>query len=228
MRLTIRGLAVGVAALAAIGAMPDTAGAHPLGDPQTVRLAASGNEVTARWSAAPDDLLVLGAVTGVLADRREYVFDMGADGEPEPVGESDADKLTAADEVADYLAAHITVTQQGRSCPAEVELDGLIEDGAVLVFKCDRQIEAVDVAVTMLTDADPAYRTVAFADGATVDGDAEQQLYTVESASATWHFDPDASGGPGWPVFAAIGGALVLVVATSVVGLRRLRSAARR
>jgi hypothetical protein len=29
-------------------------------------------------------------------------------------------------------------------------------------------------------------------------------------------------------VFAAIGGALVLVVATSVVGLRRLRSAARR
>ncbi|MDA1362817.1 hypothetical protein O1R50_24585 [Glycomyces luteolus] len=227
MRLIIRGLAVAATGLAFLGlAVP--AGAHPLGDPQTVHLAASGNEVTARWSAPPDDLLVLGSVTGVLADRREYVFDLGAGGEPEPVGDSDADKLTAAREVAEYLSEHITVAQDGRECPAEVDLEGLTEDGAVLVFTCDREIATVDVAVTMLTDADPAYRTVAFADGGTVGGKSEQQLYSAEAPTATWHFDARAAGGADWPMVAAIGGVLVLVVAMSVVGLRRLRSAARR
>jgi hypothetical protein len=227
MRVIAWGAALG-AVVSVLAGTPAPAGAHPLGDPQTVHLAASGNEVTARWTAPPDDLLVLGSVTGVLADRREYVFDLGAGGEPEPVGDSDADKLTAASEVADYLREHITVTQDGRACPAEVDLEDLVEDGAALVFTCDREIEAVEVGVTMLTDADPAYRTVAFADGGTVDGGTEQQLYGSDTSSATWHFDADAASGEGWPMVAAIGGVLVLVVATSVVGLRRLRSAARR
>lgn len=224
MRLTTRLLTLGLAAPALAVAAPGPAGAHPLGDPQAVRLTAAGNEVTARWSAPPDDLLVLGSVTGVLDDRREYVFDLGADGEPEPVGDTDADKLTAASEVADYLAANITVAQDGRSCPAEVELKDLIDDGAELVFTCERDIETVDVAVTMLTDADPAYRTVAFAEGS----EPEQQLYSEEAPSATWHFDGSAAGGARWPVLAALGGVLVLVVATAAVSLRRLRTAARR
>jgi hypothetical protein len=224
MRLTARALAAAAAAPAFVFAAPVAAGAHPLGDPQTVRLSATGNEVTVAWSAPPDDLLVLGSVTGVLEDRREYVFDLGAGGEPEPVGESDAEKLTARAEVADYLAANIVVEQDGRACPAEVDLSGLVEDGAELVFTCEREIEVVDVAVTMLTDADPAYRTVAFAERA----DVGQRLYTVDEPSAAWRFDEAAVTGSRWPVLAAVGSVVVLVAATAVVGLRRLRSAARR
>ncbi len=224
MRLTTRACAVGLAAMAfGVAVPPVSVAAHPLGDPQTVRLSAEGDQVTARWSAPPDDLLVLGSVTGVLADRREYVFDMGADGEPEPVGDSDADLLTASDEVADYLAANITVTQDGRECPAEVDLSGLVDDGAELVFTCGSAVTAVDVAVTMLTDADPAYRTVAFAEAA----DREQQLYSADSPSAAWRFDVNAAGGANWAVITAIGAVLVLVAVTAFVALRRLRRAAR-
>jgi hypothetical protein len=224
MRLTIRSCTVGLAALAfAAAAPPASAAAHPLGDPQTVRLAAEGDQVTARWSAPPDDLLVLGSVTGVLADRREYVFDMGADGEPEPVGDTDADLLAASDEVADYLAANITVTQEGRACPAEVDLSGLVDDGAELVFTCDSPITVIDIAVTMLTDADPAYRTVAFAEAA----DREQQLYTADSPSAAWRFDTHAADGGNSAMLIVIGAVLVIVAATAFVALRRLRRAAR-
>jgi len=224
MRLTARACAVGLASLAfGVAAPPVPVAAHPLGDPQTVRLSAEGEQVTARWSAPPDDLLVLGSVTGVLADRREYVFDMGADGAPEPEGDSDADLLTASDEVADYLSANITVTQDGRECPAEVDLSGLVDDGAELVFTCGSAVTAVDVAVTMLTDADPAYRTVAFAEAA----DREQQLYSADSPSAAWRFDANATGGGNRAMVTAIGAVLVLVAATAFVALRRLRRAAR-
>jgi hypothetical protein len=215
-------VAIGAAgALALAGAAP--AAAHPLGDPQTVRLAAEGRQVTAVWSAAPDDLLVLGAVTGALDDRREYVFETGAGGEPEPVGDSDAERLAASDAVAGYLAAHLTVAQGGRDCPAEVDLSDLTGDGAELVFTCERDVAAVDVAVTVLTDADPAYRTVAFAEAA----DRDRLLYTDESPTAAWRFDARSTSGPGWEGPASIGAAMLLVAAGGWIGLRRLRKAAR-
>jgi hypothetical protein len=220
MRLTAR-LGLAVAAAFFFGGAAAPAAAHPLGDPQTLRLSADGDQVTALWTAPADDLLVLGAVTGVLADRREYVFDLNPDGEPEPVGDSDADLLRSSTEVADYLAANITVTQEGHSCPAEVDLIGLVEAGAELVFSCETEVSEVTVTVTALTDADPAYRTVVFAEG----GDREQQLYSADAPSAVWRFDASATGSR-WAVLAAVGAVAVVVAATAVIGLRRLRKAA--
>lgn len=198
------------------------AAAHPLGDPQTVRLAAEGHRVTALWSAAPDDLLVLGAVTGALDGRREYVFQTGPGGAVAPVGDGDAERLTASGAVADYLAANITVSQDGTDCPAEVDLAGLVEDGAELVFTCEREVAAVDVAITVLTDADPAYRSVALAEAA----DRERRLYTGESTTATWRFDARPAGGRSWATAAWIGAAALFVAAGCVFGLGRLRKAA--
>jgi hypothetical protein len=227
MRLTTR---LGLAAAAALAAAAESApaAAHPLGDPQTVRLSADGDQVTAVWAAPPDDLLVLGSVTGVLTDRREYVFDLNPDGEPEPVGDSDAELLRSSDAVADYLAAKVTVTQDGRACPAEVDLSGLVDDGAELVFSCEAEVSEVTITVTALTDADPAYRTVAFAEGA----DRDQLLYSLDSPSADWRFDAGAAdpaasaAGPGWTVFAVIGTVAAVVAAAVAFGLRRLRRAA--
>jgi len=213
----------GIAAALALAAAAAPAAAHPLGDPQTVRLSAEGREVTALWTAAADDLLVLGSLTGAIKGQREYVFDLGAGGDPEPLGDTDADLLMASAAVADYLAANITVTQDGRDCPAEVDLSGLIGYGAELVFTCDRAVSGVDVAVTVLTDVDPAYRTVAFAEAA----DREQYLYAVDTPSAAWRFDARAERGSNWAVPVSVGAVLMLVVVAGVLGLRRLRSAAR-
>lgn len=227
MRPTTR-LGLTAAAALAFAAAPAPAAAHPLGDPQTVRLSADGDEVTAVWTAPPDDLLVLGSITGVLADRREYVFDLNPDGEPEPVGDSDAELLRSSDAVADYLAANLTVTQEGRACPAEVDLSGLVDDGAELVFRCAAEVSEVTVTVTALTDADPAYRTVAFAEGANRD----LLLYSLDSPTADWRFDAGATdpaalaAGPGWAVFAAIGTVAAVLAAAVAFGLRRLRKAA--
>ncbi|GAB3661711.1 hypothetical protein [Glycomyces tarimensis] len=225
MRLTatVRVL-LGLTALAtagAVGAAP--AAAHPLGDPQTVRLTADGSRVKALWTAPPDDLVVLGSVTGAIPDQREYVFDLGADAEPAPVGETDAELLTGSRAVADYLAEHIRVGQDGRECPAEVDLAALVDEGAELVFACPEPVTAVEVEVTMLTDADPAYRTVAFADGAA----PEQHLYTVGDPVAEWRFDATAAEeGRDWFAPVALAVAIAASAAAAVVVLRRLRRTA--
>jgi hypothetical protein len=217
----VRGALAGAVAVTLGAAAP--VAAHPLGDPQTVRLDAEGRRVTAVWTAAPDDLLVLGSLTGALRGQREYVFETGAGGGPEPVGDGDAERLAASGAVADYLAANITVSQDGRDCPAEVDLGGLVADGAELVFTCEREVAAVDVTVTVLTDADPAYRSVAFAEAA----DREQLLYTGDRPTAAWRFDAPTAESPSWTVMASIGAALSLAAAGGFLGLRRLREAAR-
>lgn len=224
MRLTAptRAALVGLAALATIGAA-DPAGAHPLGDPQTVRLSAEGHQVTALWTAAPDDLLVLGSLTGAIPERREYVFDLDPNAEPAPVGETDAELLIASPEVADYLATNVTVRQDGRDCPSEVDLAELIGDGAELTFTCPEPIEEVEIEVTTLTDADSAYRTVAFAEGA----DPEQHLFSAEKPARAWSFDDVPTAELSWLAPAALAAGLILVAATGVVVLRRLRRAAR-
>lgn len=223
MRLRRRAALLGIAALAAAGtALGSPAAAHPLGDPQTLRLAAAGERVTARWTAPPDDLLVLGSLTGAIPDRREYVFDLNPDAEPEPVGQTDADLLQASPDVADYLAEHVRVSQGGRRCPAAVDVSALIEDGAELVFTCPSPVVEVELEVTVLTDADPAYRTVAFAEGA----DPEQHLFSADEPVMQWRFDGASASESNWPTAAALIAALAVVAAAAITVLRRLRRAA--
>ncbi|GAB3998411.1 hypothetical protein GCM10029992_24130 [Glycomyces albus] len=217
-----RAVLTGLAALAVLGAA-SPAEAHPLGDPQTVRLSADGHQVTALWTAAADDLLVLGSLTGAIPERREYVFDLDPDAEPAPVGETDAELLSSSPDVADYLAEHITVRQDGRQCPAEVDLAGLVGDGAELTFTCPEPVADVEIEVTTLTDADSAYRTVAFAEAA----DPEQHLFNAGDPRRDWNFSATRTGQRSWLTPAALAAGLVLAAATAVAALRRLNRTAR-
>jgi hypothetical protein len=176
------------------------------------------------WSAPSDDLLVLGGMVGALPDRREIVFDVSPDAPPEPVGETDADRLIASSEVAAYLAEHVTVRQAGAACPVEVRLDGLLDDGAELVFDCGEQVEDVEIEVTVLTDAHEAYRTVALGDGSTA---PDRALYTVDDTTMTWTFGAEAAGPAAAPVvlWGTVGAAALAGV---FVGAWTLRARRRR
>jgi hypothetical protein len=164
---------------------------HPFGEPQTVRLSAEGDVVTVRWTAPSDDLLAVGGAVGALPDRRELVFDLAPDGTPEPVGQTDAERLVTSIAFADYLAEHVSVRQGGDPCPVDVRLDELVEDGAELRFRCPGVVGEVEVEVTTLTDLHDAYRTVALGDGTS----PARSLYTAGEASHTWTFGEAADRG---------------------------------
>lgn len=223
-----RVVAGAIGAGVALGAVAVVAGAHPFGDPQSVTLSADSDTVRVVWSAPPDDLQVLGGVVGALPERREFVFEASPDGSPEPVGETDADRLRESDELAAYLANAVTVRQGGTSCSAEVDLDGVVDDGAVLTFRCPDEVTEVDVGVAILTDVHEAYRTVAVGDGTTDPGRA---LYTVDDSIRSWRFhtEPVESGVswvvPGGAAVAALAGAAVVLLARRSTGVRGMGDA---
>ncbi|NDL55852.1 hypothetical protein [Phytoactinopolyspora mesophila] len=218
------GRAAVTAAVLAMSAGASSAAAHPFGDPQTVQLTAEESTVVVRWSAPADDLLVLGGLVGALPDRREIVFDVSPDAPPEPVGDTDADRLIASPDVAAYLAENVVVRQAGTPCPADVRLDGLIDDGAELVFTCRSHVEDVEIEVTTLTDVHEAYRTAALGDGSTTPGRA---LYTVDDTTVTWTFGTEQDGAPGAPV--ALWGAVGVAALAGALGTARtLRARSRR
>lgn len=176
-------LAVG-AFLAILLLTPTPARAHPFGEPQTARLSADGSQVTLRWSAPSDDLVLLGGAVGALPNRRTLVFPPSPDAEPEPLGSSDAELIAKSPEVIAYLKEHLAVRQDGRNCPGEVSLDNLAEDGAVVAFTCRHPVEEVEVEIAMLTDFHAAYRTAAIGEGS-VPG---RSLYTIDETVQTWSF----------------------------------------
>ncbi|THV32903.1 hypothetical protein [Glycomyces buryatensis] len=214
---------IAFAALAtAIAVGPAPASGHAEGDSQTLSMETDGNTLTAMWTAPADDLLVLGALTGAIPEQREYVFELDEDGDHEQVGDSDAQLLADSPEVADYLAEHVTVRQNGNECPVEVDLSELAHHGAELTFECRDPVEAVQVEVTTLTDADPEYRTLVSAE----DADEDHFLYTSAESVHEWHFDAGA-GGPQAAVLLAAGAALLILIATAVVfAMRRLNTRA--
>ncbi|NEE02683.1 hypothetical protein [Phytoactinopolyspora halotolerans] len=198
--------ALTITAALGVGVAAQPAQAHPFGEPQTVQLSADAEVVTVRWSAPADDLLVLGGVSGALPDRREIVFDVGPTAAPEPVGETDAERLTSSRQVAAYLAERISVRQSGEPCAGKVRLDELVGDGAELTFSCPEPVTVVDIEVATLTDVHEAYRTAAIGDGSTSPGRA---LYTVDDDVQTWEFGVAATGtGPSITAAAWIGAAI--------------------
>ncbi|MEU7517375.1 hypothetical protein AB0B13_35980 [Streptomyces sp. NPDC042898] len=61
-------------------------------------------------------------------------------------------------DTAGYLSTHIAVHQDGRACRADRAT------GLTLRLVCPRPVDRVDLTVTALTDADPAYRTLSVTD----------------------------------------------------------------
>ncbi|MER5325515.1 hypothetical protein [Streptosporangium roseum] len=150
-RVPARLLAVaGLVALVLLGAAGQ-GWAHPFGPPPVAKVTADGAVVEVRWSAAADDLVVLGRAAGELG-----AAEPGEAGTP-----ALAERLGASTAVRDYLRRHVGVAQDGRDCPVEsVRTENLAADGAVLRFRCPSPVSGVRLTITTLTDADRAYRTV--------------------------------------------------------------------
>ncbi|MFI0713369.1 hypothetical protein ACH4SK_22490 [Streptomyces inhibens] len=127
-----RPVLVGVLTTLALLGLAGTADAHPFGTPPAARIKAHGKTVEVIWSAAKDDLAVLGK------------------------------EAHAADESeARYLGSHIRLSQDGRPCPLHhADTAQLVQDGARLRYLCPRQVTTLAVTITALNDVDPKYRTI--------------------------------------------------------------------
>jgi nickel/cobalt transporter (NicO) family protein len=175
MRAICRGVLVAVIATAAL-TVGTAAGAHPLGLPAFARITMDDSGVaTVVWNAAPDDVGVLARSLGV----------------PVPEGEGltraqDA-TFSASEQLRSALLDGIRMSQQGSACPAGVEVSSIVEQGATLRFACPDPGQPVDVQLSLLTDIDDRYRTLAVA--GTVDG-PQRFMFTSAAPTHRMTLDP--------------------------------------
>lgn len=196
--------------LGVLAAQP--AAAHPFGPPLAATLDRSGTVLTMTWTGAADDWMVVGEHTGAFTE-------VAADS-------TGAEVLASSPLVRDYLADHIRVTTPGgRSCDQEVEeVDDVLADGARLTFTCPEGTSDVLVTLAVLTDVNPAYRTVL-----ETGDDGARTLFTAARPTHQVSLTGSGSGsGPAGASLALVGGALA-VGALAAVGapwaLRRRRAA---
>ncbi|WP_433364930.1 hypothetical protein ACQPZX_34855 [Actinoplanes sp. CA-142083] len=212
-------------ALAVIGIVtlvPSPAQAHPFGDPQTVSIAPDAKRpevVHVKWRAGgPDDLTLLGVSLGLLPNDR-----IGLDGavdyqysDPGVIGKSP--KLTT------YLLERITVTDGSRPCTGQVQpVAALGLKGATIDYTCAGPVTAATVTVRMLTDLNPAYKTLATGPSgqrAVYEGTDDAHAWTLIGAPPA----PETGRGHSALVqLAAVIGAVLLIAAACVLIARRLR-----
>jgi nickel/cobalt transporter (NicO) family protein len=162
--------------LATVGA---PAAAHPLGLPAFARVIATDDgSVTVVWNAAPDDVAALAG-------------SLGAD---VPVGgvltrEQDA-AISGSAVLRQALLDGIVLEQDGRPCPATVTVASLVEQGAHLRFACPSPVAVVALRITLLTELDERYRTLAVV--GTTEG-AERVMFTSAVPEHRVTLDPDSA-----------------------------------
>ncbi|WP_432838157.1 hypothetical protein [Dactylosporangium sp. CA-092794] len=218
----LAGVAIGSAVFT-----PTVAAAHPFGDPQTVDVALDAQRpevVRVHWRVGgPDDLTLLGVSLGVLPQDR-----VRADGTVD-YQYTDPDTVGASEQFAGYLLQRITVTAEGRSCAGAVErpIRALGLKGATADYTCPGPVATATVAVRMLTDLNPAYKTLAT-------GPAGQRtVYQGDNDSHDWTLTgPPATDGAGLGrsaavQLAAVIGGLLLAAAGGLAVAYRLRRARR-
>ncbi|GEM_PF-1164025 len=217
-----RGAAVGAAGLLIVALLPGVASGHAAGPPPHATLDADGDIVTIDWVAVDDDAAAVGVAVGLLpAETVDAYFGRGP-WEDVP-SEQEIRAFSQAPELRAYLASNIAVLQDGEPCRGVVDpAEDFVRDGARLTFTCPREVDEVDVRITMLHDADPRYRTFS------VDGTYQTSVHTVERPTHTWDFTgasalpPGLAGGPPHASGLAAGGlAALLAGAGGLLVLRR-------
>ncbi|MXG88255.1 hypothetical protein [Nocardioides flavescens] len=223
--LSLRLAALPLAA-AALASAPSPADAHPFGPPQTAEVTTAGDEVLVRWRfGADDDLSALAASLGVLpADR--VLLDgvvLYTDG--------DDDLLAGDPSFAAYAETHLRAQRDGEPCEGATRpAEDLRDDGVVVALTCPAGDGPVTVAVDMLTDLHPAYRTLATGPG------GQRAVYTAETPSHDWSLttvtaaDPGSSAASGAATSAALqlGGVLTGFAAAAGLGTVAWRRVSRR
>ncbi|MFG2040899.1 hypothetical protein [Dactylosporangium sp. NPDC048998] len=213
--------AIGLAA-ASVASMPAPAAAHPFGDPQTVAITLDEQRpevVHVRWRVGgPDDLTLLGVSLGVLPQDR-IMLDGAVDSRyTDPATIASSERFTA------YLLRQITVSAGGRPCAGAVEPPMALDlKGATVDYTCPGPVGTVTVGVRMLTDLNPAYRTLATGPG------GQRAVYETGKDSHDWTLsgEPAADGtGPGRSAviqIAAVLGGVLVAAAAAVAVARRVR-----
>lgn len=213
-----------VVGAAVVGAMlaPGPASAHPFGDPQTVSIrldADRGDVVHVTWRVGgPDDLTVLGVSLGLLPDDR-ILTDGAVD-----YRYTDAGVLGRSETFSRYLLERITITNNGQPCAGNVEpILSLGLKGATADYACPGPVTKANVAVRMLTDLNPAYRTLATGPSgqkAVYDGANDSHDWTLVGAPPLAETDRGRSA---VLQLAAVIGLILFVAAGALFTVRRTR-----
>ncbi|MFC5265543.1 hypothetical protein ACFPJ1_25825 [Kribbella qitaiheensis] len=213
---------VGVVALMAGGFVQAApAQAHPFGDPQTVAIALDREHpqvVQVRWKVGGlDDLTLLGVALGLVPQDRVML-----DGAVF-FQDSDAAAISASGKFNEYLLKQITVDSGGQACAGSVQPPSdLAKTGVAIEYTCPETVGAASVTVRMLTDLNPAYRTLA------TGPNGERAVYAADQVSHDWVLDSTQAtastthaGRSAVVQIAAVVGGVVLVAA-ALLGFRRV------
>ncbi|MGC4746737.1 hypothetical protein ACLQ28_13890 [Micromonospora sp. DT201] len=210
------------AVTAAVLALPAPAAAHPSGDPQTVTVARDDQRpevVRVRWRVGgPDDLTLLGVSLGLLPPDR-VLLDGAVD-----YRTTDPAVLASSEQFSAYLLKQITVADGARRCLGAVaEPKALARTGVTVDYTCPGPVDTVTVVVRMLTDLNPAYRSMATGPNGqrAVYGPGEDSHdWTLAGAPAAGGISPGRSAAV---QIAALGGGALLVAIGAVLVSRQLR-----
>lgn len=195
------------------------AGAHPFGPPPTARVRADGRVVTIHWSATPDDAVAIGEQLGVMPEGSVAAYRQESAAQVAPSARDEA-RLSASPLLRDYIAEHIVVEQDGRPCPADVPAPAdFVHTGVTVRLTCPRDVDEVELRITMLHDVNPAYRTVATGRAT----DPAQSVFTTTTPAHTWRFGATAAPAPGLGGVLAIGAGGGLVAFGTVLLVQRVR-----
>lgn len=169
----LRPLLIGIlAAPMVLLALAGAAHAHPFGTPPVARVTAEGTTVGVIWSAASDDLAVLGETA-----RAQAVSE------------------------AQYLGSHIKVSQEGVACRLDqADTQRLADHGARLRYGCLQPVGTITLSITALSDVDSKYRTISVTPtggGGLHTADAPTRTLAVGPSSADHSADAGAAQGHG-------------------------------
>ncbi|MER7002499.1 hypothetical protein ABT297_05575 [Dactylosporangium sp. NPDC000555] len=215
-------LAAAALAAASVAIMPAPAAAHPFGDPQTAAITLDEQRpevVRVRWRAGgPDDLTLLGVSLGVLPQDR-VMLDGAVDyRHTDPATIASSERFTA------YLLRQIAVSAGGRPCAGAVEPPMALDlKGAAVDYTCPGPVGTVTVAVRMLTDLNPAYRTLVTGPGgqrAVYESGKDSHDWTLAGAPAV---DGTGLGRSAAIQIAAVLGGVLVAAAGAFVVARRMR-----
>lgn len=179
---------------------------HPFGPPMEATLSQDGGDLLLTWTAAEDDWVIIGELSGAFASREQ--------------DESGEDALASSPEVHEFLAAHLVVSQDGQECAREwLPTQDLLGEGVRASFTCADPEAPVSVYIDVLTDENEAYRTLLQTEG------GHQVLFTdaePQHEFAAAQLDVDGSAGGDQLLLLLVLGLLVLLGAVGLgVGLSR-------
>ncbi|GGO73653.1 hypothetical protein GCM10012276_19800 [Nocardioides deserti] len=187
LRLVLRLVSV-VGALVVIGTVTPTphAAAHPFGDPSVAQVdleAPDTVRVTWRFGMS-DDLTYLAQWLDLLPPER-FMLDGAVFFEP-----ADQDLLATSTAFADYLLEQVSVTTADGACTGTVvDIAHLVDAGVTLDFACPGTVSEAQVELAMLTDMNPAYKTMASGP------EGQKQVYDGGQETHVWALA--AAGGAG-------------------------------